>query len=94
MIRTFQLLAVLPLLLASVLAEDTFLTVEDAGPDYALQGEYAGEINIDGEKIRLGLQVIALGDHKFDAVSYPGGLPGAGWTGEEKFKAHGETQRW
>lgn len=92
MVRTFSLLAVLPLLLASAFAEDTFLTVEDAGPDYALQGEYAGEINIEGETIRIGLQVIALGDHKFDAVSYPGGLPGAGWTEEEKFKAHGETQ--
>ncbi len=92
MIRTFQLLAALPLFLASVVAEDTYLTVEDAGPDYALQGEYEGEINIEGEKIRIGLQVIALGDHKFDAVSYPGGLPGHGWTGEEKFKAHGETQ--
>ncbi len=92
MIRTFQLLTVLPLLMASVLADDTFLTVEDAGQDYAVQGEYAGEIKIDGQNIPLGLQVIALGDHKFDAVSYPGGLPGQGWPGEEKFKAHGATQ--
>ena len=92
MIRTFHLLAVLPLFLASALAEDTFLTVEDAGPDYALQGEYAGEIKVDGASVQLGMQVIALGDHKFDAVSYPGGLPGAGWTGEAKFKAHGETK--
>jgi len=92
MIRTFQLLTVLPLLMASVLADDTFLTVEDAGPDYAVQGEYAGMIKVDGRDIPLGLQVIALGDDKFDAVSYPGGLPGQGWTGEEKFKAHGATQ--
>lgn len=92
MIRTFQLVAVVPLLLASAVAEDTFLTVEQAGPDYALQGEYAGEIKVDNQTIPLGFQVIALGDHKFDAVSYPGGLPGAGWTGEQKFKAHGETK--
>lgn len=92
MIRTFQLLAVLPLLAASVVADDTFVTVEEAGPDYALQGEYAGEIKHDGQNVPLGLQVIALGDHTFDAVAYPGGLPGEGWTGEEKFKAHGETK--
>ena len=92
MIRIFQLLAVLPLLAASGVADDTFLTVEEAGADYALQGEYAGEIKHDGQNVPLGLQVIALGDHKFDAVAYPGGLPGEGWTGEEKFKAHGETK--
>ena len=92
MIRTFQLLAVLPLLAVSVAADDTFLTVEEAGQDYAVQGEYAGEIKHDGQSVPLGLQVIALGDHKFDAVAYPGGLPGEGWTGEEKFKAHGETK--
>lgn len=92
MIRKFQFLAALPLLLASAVAEDTFLTVEEAGPDYALQGEYAGEIKVEGQSVPLGLQVIALGDHKFDAVSYAGGLPGAGWNGEQKFKAHGEMK--
>ena len=91
MIRTFHLLAVLPLLAAVVVADDTFLTVEEAGPDYVLQGEYAGEIKTDSGNVALGLQVIALGDHKFDAVAYPGGLPGHGWTGDEKILAHGET---
>ena len=37
------------------------------------------------------LEVIALGDHKFDAACYPGGLPGDGWGGEKKFTATGET---
>ena len=92
MIRKFQFWAALPLLLATAVAEDTFLTVEEAGPDYALQGEYAGEIKVEGQSVPLGLQVIALGDQKFDAVSYAGGLPGAGWNGEQKFKAHGETK--
>ncbi|HQX49186.1 MAG TPA: DUF1080 domain-containing protein [Planctomycetaceae bacterium] len=95
MSKLFQFLAVLPFLAASVVAEDkhpAFETVAEAGPDYAIQGEYAGEIKHDNEAVKLGIQVIALGDHKFNAVAYPGGLPGDGWNGEEKFKASGETK--
>ena len=92
MIRSFRLLAALPLLATSVVADDTFLTFEEAGPDFAVQGEYVGEVKHDGTSFPIGFQVIALGDHKFDGVSYPGGLPGAGWTCEEKFSAHGETK--
>jgi len=71
--------------------EKTFLSVADAGTDYLLQGEYSGMLETDGDNMKFGLQVIALGDHKFDAVCYPGGLPGDGWEGEKKFKASGET---
>jgi hypothetical protein len=48
--------------------------------DFYLQGEYAGTI-FQGEKISqaIGLQVIARGNGKFEAVEYEGGLPGNGW---------------
>jgi len=46
-----------------------------ADPDFGLQGEYAGDIKGD----KRAIQLIALGDHKFHAVGYEGGLPGEGW---------------
>lgn len=45
--------------------------------DFPFQGEYSGEA--DGEK--MGVQVIALGNGIFEAVGFPGGLPGDGWNG-------------
>ena len=68
----------------------TYIDPANVDADYALQGEYSG--TVDGEK--AGGQLIALGDGKFDAVGYPGGLPGDGWDGdkEKRIKGKGETK--
>jgi len=52
--------------------------------DYQYQGEYAAE--------GLGAQVIALDKGAFQAVLYPGGLPGAGWDGKNKILMEGKLK--
>lgn len=52
---------------------------EQAGLAYKLQGEYTGQVDADGQLMKYGVQVIALGDDKFRAVTFAGGLPGDGW---------------
>lgn len=68
--------------------KESFLDAASAGPDFAIQGEYVGKLGDNN----YGMQVIALGEGKFDAVVYPGGLPGAGWTQELKYKGTGELK--
>lgn len=62
---------------------------KEGGPDFEVQGEYA---TADDSEQKWGAQVIALGEGKFDAVGYPGGLPGAGWNQKAKKKASGATE--
>jgi len=58
-----------------------FLSANEAGADFVIQGEYSGE-NVEGDKV--GLNIIALGDGKFQGVGFMGGLPGDGWDQGEK----------
>lgn len=59
-------------------------TKED--PDFSIQGEY-GKGSPGGQ---LGVQVVALGDGKFDAYILENGLPGLGWErGKSRIKLNG-----
>jgi len=63
-------------------AEPTaFLTVEAAGADFLLQGEF--------ETKGLGANIIAQGADKYRLVIFKGGLPGAGWDGSAKEEMEG-----
>ncbi|MFK7817717.1 MAG: DUF1080 domain-containing protein [Planctomycetaceae bacterium] len=66
-----------------------FLTPKQAGPDFEVQGEYVGKVH--NGQMTVGLQIIAMGDGQFEGVVYPGGLPGAGWQGEQKIAMKGKT---
>jgi hypothetical protein len=70
-----------------------FTDPAQAGPDYPFQGEYAGYVYIPGRGQEFaGLQIIALGNGKFDAVAYRGGLPGNGWDRSGNKKLAGEVE--
>jgi hypothetical protein len=78
----FALALALPLFTRA--ADDTFIEPDQAGPDFAVQGEYVGE--------KCGAQVIALGGGKFHIVGWGKGLPGAVPDAEKKFEIDGARE--
>lgn len=78
------LLPCLTLLTLPLLAEPLWTDPAAAArenPDFLIQGEY------HKEGAAYGVQVVALGDQKFDGYLLEGGLPGVGWEpGKERIK--------
>ena len=58
---------------------------------FQIQGEYLLELDADGVKTTLGIQIIAESDQTFRAEAFSGGLPGAGWSrGQEQTGSNGK----
>lgn len=64
---------------AAATANPAYADPAKVDADYPFQGEYVGEVSVNGQPMRVGLQVIARGNGAFDVVALPGGLPGDGW---------------
>ena len=89
LITTWLVSSVAAVALAAPSDKPVFTDATQADVDFAFQGEYTGEASIDGQPLRLGIQVVALGEGAFDVVAYPGGLPGDGWSRPNKVVGKG-----
>ena len=84
-----QFVVACPLALAAPVGKQVYTDPAAVDADFPFQGEYEGVVKHDSGEAKFGVQVVALGDGKFDAVAYPGGLPGAGWTPPDKIRGKG-----
>jgi len=69
-----------------------YTTRAEADADYAFQGEYRGWQRANPSwrsSESVALQVVALGEGRFDVMKYYGGLPGSGWRKPDKFTMTG-----
>ncbi len=78
----FLLALTLPLFAAD--EGDVFIEPAEAGPDFAVQGEYVGEGSA--------AQVIALGGGKFRIVGWSHGLPGVAYDAERKVEVDAQRE--
>ena len=74
-------------------ADKTITDPAQSGPDFQVQGEYVGESQDPTLSGKLGAQVLAMGDGKFQLIVYHGGLPGNGWKrGDRTEKTKGQSK--
>ena len=91
--RACSLALACALITPAAFAEDIYTDPNNAGPDYASQGEYLGEFHTGDGPVKAAAQVIALGAGKYDMRIYMGGLPGDGWgRGDYEIKVSGEKK--
>ena len=98
--RYIRIIALYPALFLFVALQPSFAdskspkwaatSIEEAGPDFPLQGEYSGILGAGSDTLKYGVQVIALGDGTFRAIGYLEGLPGDGWNQEKKVSSEGK----
>ncbi|MDA1232755.1 MAG: DUF1080 domain-containing protein [Planctomycetota bacterium] len=69
-----------------------YVNGKDAGPAFAIQGEYTGTVKIGDSSVNIGVQVISEGMNKLVWVAYIGGLPGDGWDGNTPLRGTGEVE--
>ena len=72
-------------------ADDAAQSQQDL-PDVHIQGEYSGTLATPDDEVAVGVQIVALGEGRFRAVSYVGGLPGDGWDGAGKLESDGQLK--
>ena len=69
-----------------------YMTADEAGPEFGIQGEYSGPIKVGDSEVRIGIQTIAEGNNKLAWVAYIGGLPGDGWDGNTPMRGAGVVE--
>ncbi|MGC1274219.1 MAG: DUF1080 domain-containing protein [Planctomycetaceae bacterium] len=86
--RSILTAALLAVAFPSLAAESAPANPQQTDADFPFVGEYLGSIssreNGVWKSTPIGLQVVALGEGRFEAVEYLGGLPGLGWNGHDK----------
>jgi hypothetical protein len=78
----------------SAVAADDLAVADDLAADFADQGEYASGIRGADASTgpAYGLQLVALGDGRFSARLFPGGLPGNGGRASESVALEGTRE--
>lgn len=88
--RCFAATLLVLALTSATLAKGPYTDPKNTDDDFPIQGEYTGTVKTDNGDIKIGVQVIAMGKGKFQAVGYHGGLPGDGWDKETPYRSDAE----